>query len=390
MVNRNVTLSEPSTEKTSLVSGGSNNDEYGTDIDGSEHFEAFKGAGTTSITRRQSLLADRLSERLLAIDDDDDVMEDLILHETLNVDMNTPLITLSERPRDGTLEGTDTNESSVTSVSKTFGGTFCSMTSLCVLVFGVIFGALWMGAEFIGPPNQPVGPYELIERQEGDDFFGNYNFYEGPDSVGSNGYVTYVSEQRAKEIEIARITHEVDELDLFYRKRILGEADDDEGKPTTNTRRSKMEPFLYLSTAATEAGPRESIRLEGKKRFNRGLFIIDVRHMPSGCGTWPAFWLTDEANWPVNGEIDIVEGVNCQSEAKTALHTKKGCDMFDVPVGTMTGSWDTSIGIPDKKTGIPDMTIREAKKLFCIRSPPVVKPRVCSDRYRRRFPGYTP
>ena len=165
MVNRNVTLSEPSTEKTSLVSGGSNNDEYGTDIDGSEHFEAFKGAGTTSITRRQSLLADRLSERLLAIDDDDDVMEDLILHETLNVDMNTPLITLSERPRDGTLEGTDTNESSVTSVSKTFGGTFCSMTSLCVLVFGVIFGALWMGAEFIGPPNQPVGPYELIERQ---------------------------------------------------------------------------------------------------------------------------------------------------------------------------------------------------------------------------------
>jgi hypothetical protein len=24
--------------------------------------------------------------------------------------------------------------------------------------------------------------------------------------------------------------------------------------------------------------------------------------MPAGCGTWPAFWLTDEANWPVNGK----------------------------------------------------------------------------------------
>lgn len=72
----------------------------------------------------------------------------------------------------------------------------------------------------------------------------------------------------------------------------------------------------------------------------------------------------DEANWPVNGEIDIVEGVNFQSEAKTALHTTQGCDMFDVPLGTMTGSWDTAVGIPDKKTGIPDMTFRQAKNCF--------------------------
>jgi hypothetical protein len=86
--------------------------------------------------------------------------------------------------------------------------------------------------------------------------------------------------------------------------------------------------------------------------------------MPAGCGVWPAFWLTDEANWPVNGEIDIVEGVNYQSEAKTALHTTKGCDMFDTPLGTMTGTWDAAVGIPDGKTGIPDMTIRESKNCF--------------------------
>lgn len=129
-------------------------------------------------------------------------------------------------------------------------------------------------------------------------------------------------------------------------------------------RERKKEPFLYLQTAPTEAGPRESVRLEGKRRFNRGLFIIDVRHMPAGCGTWPAFWLTDEANWPVNGEIDIVEGVNFQSEAKTALHTTLGCDMYDVPQGTMTGIWDTAVGIPDRKTGIPDMTFREARNCF--------------------------
>lgn len=161
-----------------------------------------------------------------------------------------------------------------------------------------------------------------------------------------------MAEARAKEIGIANITMERDELDVFFPTR------------ERNRKLGKSEPFLYMSSAPTEAGPRESIRLEGKRRFNRGLFIIDIRHMPAGCGVWPAFWLTDEGNWPVNGEIDIVEGVNFQAEAKTALHTTKGCDMFDVPLGVMTGSWDTSVGIPDTKTGIPDMTMRYAQNCF--------------------------
>jgi hypothetical protein len=74
--------------------------------------------------------------------------------------------------------------------------------------------------------------------------------------------------------------------------------------------------------------------------------------------------LTDEANWPVNGEIDIVEGVNYQSHAKTALHSTQGCDMFDIPIGTMTGGWDTAQGIPNADTGIPDMTMRYAQNCF--------------------------
>lgn len=86
--------------------------------------------------------------------------------------------------------------------------------------------------------------------------------------------------------------------------------------------------------------------------------------MPAGCGTWPAFWLTDEANWPVNGEIDIVEGVNYQDTAKTALHTTRECRMDDVAEGSKTGSWDTAVGIPNRKTGIPDMTFRFAQNCF--------------------------
>jgi hypothetical protein len=89
---------------------------------------------------------------------------------------------------------------------------------------------------------------------------------------------------------IVNVTKEQDVMDVYYNKKAAAGP-------------IKEEPFLYVGSSPTKAGPRESIRLEGKQRFNRGLFIIDVRHMPAGCGVWPAFWLTDEANWPVNGEI---------------------------------------------------------------------------------------
>jgi hypothetical protein len=86
--------------------------------------------------------------------------------------------------------------------------------------------------------------------------------------------------------------------------------------------------------------------------------------MPAGCGVWPAFWLTDEANWPVNGEIDIVEGVNYQTVAKTALHSTEGCSMEDIPLGIMSGEWDSAVGIPNAKTGVPDMAMRYARDCF--------------------------
>jgi hypothetical protein len=220
---------------------------------------------------------------------------------------------------------------------------FCA----AVIVIIIIAVLVIYGIRYVGPPNEPVGPYQLLERQEGMDFFSYYNFYEGKDSVGSNGYLDYVSEERALELGILNVTLEKDPEDVYETN----------GNATA-------EPFVYMGSAPTKEGPRESIRLEGKRRFHRGLFIIDLRHMPTGCGVWPAFWLTDESNWPVNGEIDIVEGVNYQDVAKTALHSTKGCSMDDVPVGVRTGDWDTAIGIPDRKTGIPDMTIRSATNCF--------------------------
>ena len=89
---------------------------------------------------------------------------------------------------------------------------------------------------------------------------------------------------------------------------------------TTETARNPFDPsapetshdFVYMSSLPTEKGPRDSVRLEGKTRYDRGLFILDLRHLPTGCGVWPAFWLTDEDVWPDHGEIDV----RCSDEKK--------------------------------------------------------------------------
>lgn len=33
---------------------------------------------------------------------------------------------------------------------------------------------------------------------------------------------------------------------------------------------------------------RPSIRIESKKQYGSGLIVLDIAHMPFGCGTWPA------------------------------------------------------------------------------------------------------
>lgn len=54
-------------------------------------------------------------------------------------------------------------------------------------------------------------------------------------------------------------------------------------------------------------GPgRKSVRLEGKKNYNKGLFILDVKQMPGVCGMWPAFWSLGQEPWPVKGEVRFI------------------------------------------------------------------------------------
>jgi hypothetical protein len=163
---KRVSIADPSpSEKTPLIQqkrndeGDEDDDDDYDYFDGSEHYEHMKNVNSDRISsfRRESMAADRLSMRLLAIDDDDDEMEEQILMDTLNLDLDEAQLT----PRRlSTAEMANLRKS-----TRKAGGKFSVMTGLCLVAFGLIIAALWIGAEFIGPPNQPVGPYELIERQ---------------------------------------------------------------------------------------------------------------------------------------------------------------------------------------------------------------------------------
>ncbi|KAJ3533428.1 hypothetical protein NMY22_g7338 [Coprinellus aureogranulatus] len=71
---------------------------------------------------------------------------------------------------------------------------------------------------------------------------------------------------------------------------------------------------------------RASVRMKSVDEYTRHVAVFDVRHMPTGCGTWPAIWEVGD-NWPHGGEIDILEGVNDVGPNAATLHTGANCVM---------------------------------------------------------------
>ncbi|KAH8694301.1 putative endo-1,3(4)-beta-glucanase [Talaromyces proteolyticus] len=78
-----------------------------------------------------------------------------------------------------------------------------------------------------------------------------------------------------------------------------------------------------------EGTGRQSVRLTSTASYTHGLFILNLAHMPGSiCGTWPAFW-TLGSDWPNHGKIDIIEGVNLQTNDAMTLHTSNDCTVRD-------------------------------------------------------------
>lgn len=194
----------------------------------------------------------------------------------------------------------------------------------CSLIVGIWYTTLPAAAT---TSKQKSGPYKLAEAHVGDEFLQYYTFYKGDDSLGSAGFQRYVDGETAVKEQLVQVDPDTHHVRL---NSLAGDHAD---------------------------ARRRSVRLEGNTRWNSGLFLLQVHHIPAGCGQWPAFWLTDEDQWPLHGEIDILEGVNYQSHAKTALHTSPDCSMYaHVPDYAYTGHWDRATGLPDTFTGIPDYT----------------------------------
>ncbi|RDW78926.1 putative GPI anchored endo-1,3(4)-beta-glucanase [Aspergillus mulundensis] len=155
-----------------------------------------------------------------------------------------------------------------------------------------------------------TGTYKLQESWEGEKILNHFNFFDGADPT--NGFVTYVNQSYA---ETAGLVKTTDSGSLY-----LG---------------------VDYETVLTADGPgRESVRIESNEYYDQGLYVVDIQHMPGSiCGTWPAFW-TVGPDWPTDGEIDIIEGVNKHEANEIVLHTSGTCDVgggFNM-TGTMTSS----------------------------------------------------
>lgn len=159
--------------------------------------------------------------------------------------------------------------------------------------------------------------YSLCTSFIGESLISGFNWINYPDP--SNGFVSYQTQEDAQSMGLYSVDPDtqVVRLGVDYTNKF----DVSEGRP--------------------------SLRLESKEAFNHGLWIADFLHMPpSQCGVWPAFWAYG-ADWPNDGELDIIEGANLVYSNIMAGHTADGCSLDPADEGLFTGerrNLDCSIG----------------------------------------------
>ncbi|KAK1252871.1 hypothetical protein MKX08_004058 [Trichoderma sp. CBMAI-0020] len=138
--------------------------------------------------------------------------------------------------------------------------------------------------------------YFLDTSYAGEALLSGFNWFDGVDP--SHGFVAYQNRQNAEQMGLYSIDH------------------------NSGVVRIGVDSTRRYSTL--DRG-RPSIRIESKETYEHGLFIADFLHMPpSHCGLWPAFWSYGD-NWPYDGEIDIIEGVNMAHNNIISAHTADGC-----------------------------------------------------------------
>jgi len=144
-------------------------------------------------------------------------------------------------------------------------------------------------------PQSFAGTFTVTDSYQGADFINDWTFEAIADPT--HGYVNYVT--RSQAISEGLVSSSGGNFTL------------------------KADDTTVLSSSATG---RNSVRIQSPNTYNSHVTVVNLAHMPKGCGTWPAIWEVGP-NWPNGGEVDIVEGSNDIEPNQSTLHTSAGCTM---------------------------------------------------------------
>ncbi|KZV83786.1 hypothetical protein EXIGLDRAFT_754210 [Exidia glandulosa HHB12029] len=145
------------------------------------------------------------------------------------------------------------------------------------------------------PGDEQGAAYTLADNWVGNNWYDGWDFYSDDDPT--NGFVQFVGMDDAKS------------KNLTYT--------------SDNT-------FIMRADSTSTLDPssgtgRQSIRISSKSKYTKHAAVLDMRHMPQGLATWPAYWTLADGVWPYGGEWDIVEGANDDGVNLSSLHTSNGC-----------------------------------------------------------------
>lgn len=187
--------------------------------------------------------------------------------------------------------------------------------------------------------------FYLKDQWRGEDFFKGWNWFTDDDPT--HGRVNYVGKDEARSKNLTYGTffsllpkspapssvHHLSRFTLFDSLvgggSFIMRADD----------RAVVDP---------SARGRDSVRISSQNTYDEAIIVLDLKHMPAGCATWPAFRTKTQAGpSPPGAVVDIIEGksqsdsclvflyhssayfrragVNLNKENQATLHTAPNC-----------------------------------------------------------------
>lgn len=164
-------------------------------------------------------------------------------------------------------------------------------------------------------------PFYIKDKWVGQDFFQGWNWETEDDPT--HGRVNYVNQADAfaKNLSYGTVSRSL----LFESSFSTGAFSAD-----NNSFVMRADDWSIINPSARG---RDSVRISSQTAYGDSVIVLDLAHMPAGCGTWPAFWtLSQQGPWPNGGEIDIIEGMLLVSRLLSDLLTCVQVSICNSPI----------------------------------------------------------